>query len=37
MAIFAKNVQTDLLPQQRKALAGQLSTLKVEWKRRQSK
>ena len=32
MAIFAKNVRTDLSPAQRKALARQLSALKTEWK-----
>jgi mRNA-degrading endonuclease RelE of RelBE toxin-antitoxin system len=32
MAIFAKNVQTDLAPRQRKALVRQLNALKTEWK-----
>jgi mRNA-degrading endonuclease RelE of RelBE toxin-antitoxin system len=32
MAIFAKNVQTDLEPRQKKALVRQLSALKTEWK-----
>jgi hypothetical protein len=37
MAIFAKNIQTDLTPQQRKALARQLSALKMEWKEKRAK
>lgn len=34
IAIFAKNIQTDLGPRQRKALVRQLSALKAEWKER---
>jgi len=34
MAIFAKSVQADLAPRQRKALVNQLSALKAEWKER---
>ena len=37
MAIFAKNIQTDLTPQQRKALARQLSAMKMEWKEKRAK
>jgi mRNA-degrading endonuclease RelE of RelBE toxin-antitoxin system len=37
LAIFAKNVQSDLTPRQRKALAVQLAALKSEWKERRSK
>ena len=35
--IFEKNVQSDLTPRQRKALAVQLAALKSEWKERRSK
>ena len=37
MAIFAKNIQTDLTPHQRKALARQLSAMKMEWKEKRAK
>jgi hypothetical protein len=37
MAIFAKNIQTDLSPQQRKALAREILALKADWKRRKTK
>jgi len=37
LAIFAKNVQSDLTPRQRRALAAQLAALKSEWKERRSK
>jgi len=37
MAIFAKNIQTDLAPRQRKALVRQLNALKTEWKGRRPK
>jgi len=31
------NIQTDLTPQQRKALARQLSAMKMEWKEKRAK
>jgi hypothetical protein len=37
MAIYAKNIQTDLSPQQRKALAKQLLGLKADWKKKGKK
>jgi hypothetical protein len=37
MAIFAKNVQADLTPDQKKALVRQLTTIQTEWKRRKRK
>ncbi len=37
MAIFAKNIQTDLSPGQRKALVNQLRALKADWKRKGKK
>jgi hypothetical protein len=37
MAIYAKNAQTDLSMQQRRALSGQLRALKRDWKERKGK
>ena len=37
MAIYAKNVQTDLSAQQRTALAAQLRALKRDWKEKKTK
>ena len=37
MAIYAKNVQTDLSTQQRTALAAQLRALKRDWKEKKTK
>lgn len=37
MAIFSKNIQTDLSPRQRKALARQLRGLKADWKEKRTK
>jgi hypothetical protein len=37
MAIYAKNVQTDLSMKQRTALASQLRALKEDWKERKAK
>lgn len=37
MAIFAKNIQTDLVPRQRRALVRQLTALKAEWKEKRPK
>lgn len=37
MAIFAKNVQADLSPRQRKPLVGQLLGLKTDWKEKGKK
>jgi mRNA-degrading endonuclease RelE of RelBE toxin-antitoxin system len=37
MAIFAKNVQNDLSPAQRKALVRQLGALRKEWKEKRPK
>ena len=37
MAIYAKNVQTDLSVQQRTALAAQLRALKRDWKEKKTK
>jgi len=32
MAIFAKNVQADLTPKEKKALVRQLGALRMDWK-----
>ena len=32
MAVFPKNIQTDLTPRQRKALVTQLNAMRAEWK-----
>ena len=37
MAIYAKNVQTDLSMRQRTALAAQLRALKKDWKEKKTK
>jgi hypothetical protein len=37
MAIYAKNVQTDLSMQQRRALLAQLHALKRDWKEKKTK
>jgi hypothetical protein len=37
MAIYAKNVQTDLSARQRVALTGQLRALKSDWKEKKLK
>ena len=37
MAIYAKNVQTDLSMQQRRALSAQLRALKRDWKEKKTK
>ena len=37
MAIYAKNVQTDLSERQRAALTGQLRALKSDWKEKKLK
>src|SRR5258706_16195154 len=37
MAIFAKNIQSDFSPRQRKALAKQLQSLKADWKKKGKK
>ena len=34
MAIFAKNVQSDLTPLQKRSLAMQLAAIRTEWRRR---
>ena len=37
MAIFAKNIQADLTPEQRRELAAQLRGIRSDWQRRRKK